>query len=142
MKPLYLIVASAIMAASLQSFAEDKPAKTGEKAAKPGAHMMEMREKMWTHMKTQNAELDQLATAMNSAEGGEKVEAIAAVVNKLVEIHREMNTRMLRMHERRIKAGSHMKGMMGGKMMKEEKKGSGITEQEKGTTEEKEHQQE
>ena len=150
MKPLYFIVASAIMAASLQSFAEDKPAKTEEKAAKPSAPMMEkpgtqmmgMRKEMWTNMQARNAELNKLVETMNSAQGTEKVDAIAAVVNKLVEIHIKMNTRMMRMHERRMKAGSHVKGMMGGKMLKEEKESRGITEQEKGTTQEKEHQQE
>jgi hypothetical protein len=141
MKPLKLIAAATVIAISLPAFAEDEPGMMGEKKAQPathmmgkhGHHMMGKREKMWTHIKTQNAELDKLAAAMNSAEGSEKVDAIAAVVNKLVEIHKEMSNKMMRMHKRHMGSPCpHMEGMMCGKMMEEEK----------GTEQEEEHQEE
>jgi hypothetical protein len=155
MKPLYLIVASAIMAFSLQSFAEDKPGMMKEETAKPGAHMMgkprakmkeesgthmmEMPKEMWTHMQARNAELDKLVETMNSAQGSEKVDAVAAVVNKLVEIHMDMSNRMMQMH----KSGKwHGCPMMGGKMMEGEKMGGEMMEKGNDTTRKEEHKHE
>jgi hypothetical protein len=139
MKPLYLIVASAIMAVSLQSFAEDKPGMMEEETAKPGAHMMGMPQEMWTHMQARNAELNKLVETMNSAQGNEKVDAIAAVVNKLVEIHMDMSNRMMQMH----KSGKmHGCPMMGGKMMEGNMKGGEMMEKGNDTTREEEHQHE
>ncbi len=108
-----------------------------------GTHMMD-KETMWKQMQTQNAELDTLVATMNSAEGNEKVDAIAAVVNKLVEIHKEVSTRMMHRYKGAMGPGSHMKGMTSGKMMEGEMMegetmGGGMMEQGKGTTKEEEH---
>ncbi len=121
-KPLYLIAATAIMAASLPALAEDNPGMMEEKTeqhgsqmmGEQGTHMMGKRdpkmmgkkcphmmdkETMRKHMQASNAELDKLVAAMNSAEGGEKVDAIAAVVNKFVEIHMDRSNRMMKMRK-------------------------------------------
>ncbi len=148
MKPFYLIVATAIVAASLPALAEDKPGMMEEKTEQHGAQMMgeqgaQMmgKETMWKHMQARNAELDKLVETMNSAQGGEKVDAIAAVVNKLVEIHMDMCNRMMKMHKSGKWHGCHpMKGMMGGKMTEGEKTGSEMMEKGKGKTEEEEHE--
>ncbi len=58
------------------------------------AQMAEMHQKMEAEMKAQDAELDKLVAAMNSATGEKKVDAIAAVVSKLVEQHKAMHEKM------------------------------------------------
>ena len=145
---LYLIAATAIIAASMPALAEENPGTMEEKTeqhgpqimgeqdshmmrkpgpnrmGKQGPHMM-AKETMWKHMQARNAELDKLVETMNSAQGAEKVDAIAAVVNKLVEIHTEMSERMMQMHKRRMgspKGGYNKNGMTGGKMMDGEAK--------------------
>ncbi|MEO5719111.1 MAG: hypothetical protein ABIR29_11125 [Chthoniobacterales bacterium] len=70
-----------------------------------------MEQKMEAQMKAQDAELDKLVAGMNSATGEKKVDAVAAVVNKLVEDRKMMHAQMAGMHEN--KHGRMMKhGMM------------------------------
>ncbi len=150
MNKLYLIAATAIIAASLPALAEDKPGMMEEKTEQHGPQMMgeqgthmthkETKETMWKHMQARNAELDKLVETMNSAQGTEKVDAIAAVVNKIVEIHMDMNNWMMQMHKSGMWHGCPMKGMMGGKMMEREEMGSGMMEKGKGTTKEEEQE--
>ncbi len=78
------------------------------------AQMAEMHQKMEAEMKAQDAELDKLVAAMNSATGEKKVDAIAAVVSKLVEQHKAMHEKMGAMHEK----------MQGGMMKHDMKKGN------------------
>ena len=118
MKPLKLIATATIIAASLPALAEDKSGMMEEKTEQQGTqmmgtHMMD-RETMLKHMQANNAELDKLVAAMNSAQGNEKVNAIAAVVNKLAEIHKEMSNRMMQRFKSGMGSGSRMKGMMSG----------------------------
>ncbi len=63
------------------------------------AKMAEMHQKMEAEMKAQNAEVDKLVAAMNSATGEKKVDAIAAVVSKLVEQRKAMGEKMAEMHK-------------------------------------------
>lgn len=50
-----------------------------------GWNMMEWHQKALDKFKAQNAELDRLVQTMNSAQGPQKVDAIAAVINKAME---------------------------------------------------------
>ena len=50
------------------------------------------------HMAKQNARLGELLDTMNSAEGAGKVDAVAAVVNALVDRHRRVHGSMHRAH--------------------------------------------
>ena len=52
---------------------------------------------MMSRWKDQEAELDKLVTDMNSAPSDKKVDAIAAVVTKLVEQRKAMHERMQKM---------------------------------------------
>ena len=78
------------------------------------AQMAEMHQKMDAEMKTQNAELDKLVAAMNSATGEKKVDAIAAVVSKLVEQRKAMQEKMAAMHKK-MEDGMMKHEMMKGK---------------------------
>jgi uncharacterized coiled-coil protein SlyX len=62
--------------------------------------MAEMHQKMEAEMKTEDAELDKLVSEMNTATGEKKVDAIAAVVNKLVEQRKSMHEKMETMTEK------------------------------------------
>jgi hypothetical protein len=73
--------------------------------------MMKMHEKMMADMKAGDARLDALVKSMNAAAGDAKTNAIAAVVNELVQQHKAMHAHMGEMHQ-------HMMGgqqMMGGR---------------------------
>lgn len=56
-----------------------------------------MQKKMQAEMKEKDAELDKLVATMNSAEESKKADAIAAVVNKMVEQRKGMHGNMMRM---------------------------------------------
>ncbi len=58
-----------------------------------------MEQKMEAQMKAQDAELEKLVAQMNSATGEKKVDAVAAVVNKLVEDRKMMHAKMGAMHK-------------------------------------------
>jgi uncharacterized coiled-coil protein SlyX len=64
------------------------------------AWMQEMHQKMEAEMKAEDAELDKLVSEMNTATGEKKVDAIAAVVNKLVEQRKAMHQKMETMTEK------------------------------------------
>ena len=85
----------------------------GEMMKGDPAKMAEMHQKMEAEMKAQDAELDKLVAAMNSATGEQKVNAIAAVVSKLVEQRKAMHAEMAKMP----------KNMQGGMMKHDMMKG-------------------
>jgi len=62
---------------------------------------------MMAQMDSANAQLATLTEAMNKASGGKKTEAMAAVINALVQDRLRMQGMMKMMHE-------HMEKMMGG----------------------------
>ena len=56
--------------------------------------MMPMHSKMMEMQKTQDAEIDKLLAEMNAATGEKRVDAIVAVINKLVEQRKTMHAEM------------------------------------------------
>ena len=70
--------------------------------------MMKMHEQMLAEMKAGEAKLDELARAMNTATGNAKVNAVAAVVNELVQQHKVMHSRMGQMHQHMMGTGGMM----------------------------------
>jgi len=60
----------------------------------------ERHEAMMERMRTHQEKLDELVAAMEAAEGQDKVEAIAAVVEELVTQRKARMARMQEMHER------------------------------------------
>ncbi len=71
------------------------------------ADMMKIREQMMAEMKASEAKLDTLVKDMNATAGETKINAIVAVVNKLVQQNKAMHERMGQMHQQ----------MMGGRGM-------------------------
>lgn len=73
--------------------------------------MMDMHNKMQADMKRMDTELDGLVTAMNQAPAGQKkVEAIAAVINKMVEQRKAMQNEMMGMQMQDMQhMGEHMR---------------------------------
>ena len=122
MKPKYilsLVIAAALSAAVL--IAQVPPAGPmkgmiqGDKS-----RMTEMHQKMEAEMKAQDAELDRLVAEMSAATGDRKVDAVAAVVAKLVEQRKAMHSQMSGMHGDMMDAMECCKsgkGMMGHDMM-------------------------
>ena len=93
-----MIIAATLPASAL--FAQEEHGKMDDMMKGDHAQMAEMHQKMDAEMKTQNAELDKLVATMNSATGEKKVDAIVAVVSKLVEQRRAMQEKMAAMHKK------------------------------------------
>jgi hypothetical protein len=97
--------------------------------------VMQMRQKMLSDMKSADAELGKLAGEMNSAPESKKLDAMAAVINKMVEQRRAMDEKM---PEMQIKMMQHLMGHMeAGKesismcpMMKQMKQSGGTSKDE------------
>ena len=81
---LAIIVAAALPGATL--LAQGEHGKMGD--------MKEMHQKMDAEMKAQEADLDKLVAEMSAATGDKKVDAVAAVVAKLVEQRKAMHAKM------------------------------------------------
>ena len=62
--------------------------------------MMPRHEMMREMQKAQDEEIDKLAGKMNSAHGDERIDAIVAVLNKLIEQRKEMHDKMAAMMTR------------------------------------------
>jgi hypothetical protein len=60
----------------------------------PSTEGMKMHQQMMSDMKAADGKLDQLAKAMNGATGDARINAIADVVNELVNQHKSMHARM------------------------------------------------
>ncbi len=69
---------------------------------------------MMSNWKDQDAELDKLVAEMNSAPADKKVDAVAAVVAKLVEQRKAMHEQMQKMMSANEKEGMRMCRMMMG----------------------------
>lgn len=86
------------------------------------ADMMQWHQKMVDRMKAQDAELDRLAQEMNAAQGDKKVDAIAALINKMMENRKAWHAEMEAAHKKmmemkgtpegaKMEAGKTRKGM-------------------------------
>ena len=86
-----LITACALLSAA--SFAQD-PGFMEKLDAKKHRELMPRHAKMQEEQKKQDAELAPLLAAMNDATGEKRVDALIAVVNKLVEQRKAMHEKM------------------------------------------------
>ena len=89
---LAIIVAAALPNAVLHAqpgppWMKDNPPKVSE-----------MHQKMETERKAQDAEIDKLVTEMNSATGDRKMDAMAALLTKIVDQRKAMREKMDGMH--------------------------------------------
>jgi cell division protein FtsL len=74
-------------------FAEDPSPMQGMDKQKH-REMMPMHAKMMEEQKVQDAEIEKLQAEMNAATGEKRVDAIVAVINKLVEQRKAMHEKM------------------------------------------------
>ena len=102
-----MLACAALAAAPLRA---EEPAKESKCAKKP--EMEKKMEAMEAKMKAEAAEFDKLIDAMNTSIGDKKIEAMAAVINKMAQKQKEM----------KAKCDAMMKGGMDmGKMKKDGK---------------------
>jgi len=88
--------AAVVIAGLLQSatlFAQDPGSMQGMDKQKH-REMMPRHAKMMEEQKAQDAEIDKLMAEMNAATGEKRVDAIVAVINKLVEQRKAMREKM------------------------------------------------
>ena len=76
--------------------------------------MMEKKQQMMQKCKMMDARLDELVAAMNTATGQQKIDAMAALLNELVQQRKSMHEMMMNMQ------GGMMHGKMQGGMMQGE----------------------
>ena len=82
-----------------------------------GAHkgeMMEWHQKMMEKIKAQDAELDTLVQEMNAASGEKKVDAIASIVNKVMEERKAWHAEMEERHKKMMDWMENEKSKMPG----------------------------
>ena len=104
MKKISILAAGLMAAASLGTpvFAQEmKHEKMGDMMDEHHSEMMQKHKQMEAAMQKEDAELATLAAKMNSATGDDKVAAIAAVLNKLVELRKQHHEEMSAMHDSR-----------------------------------------
>lgn len=105
-----VLVSALLIGASLPAVAQLTPSDTtpsdttGETNQWSGHHMghehwKAMHEQMAAEIKAQDAELEQLLTQMTNAPAAQKLDAVSAVVSKLVEDRLAMHQKMESMHE-------------------------------------------
>ena len=83
-----VVVAGLLQSATL--FAQDSGAMKGMDKQKH-REIMPVHAKMIEEQKVQDAEIDKLRAEMNAATGDKRVDAIVAVLNKLIEQRKTMN---------------------------------------------------
>jgi hypothetical protein len=100
-----ILAAVAILAIAAPSWGEDNPGQPKQNMRQMCSEMMQ---KMQSEIKSQDAELDQLVKAMNAAKGDQKVQAMAAVVNKLVQQRTAAHAKMAEMCNRMMQGMPEM----------------------------------
>ena len=104
MKTTYLLVALIAATLPLTAVRAEDTAKTEATEQKqeqssdtPEMKSMMGKGQMMSNLKDQDAELDKLVAEMNSASADKKLDAVAAVVSKLVEQRKAMHEQMQKM---------------------------------------------
>ena len=92
-----LMIAAACMMFGAPALAQDIE-KMNQLSKEEHREMMPRHEIMREMQKVQDEEIDKLAEKMNSARGEERIDAIVAVLNKLIEQRKEMHDKMAAMH--------------------------------------------
>ena len=87
---------------------------TTDQKQEQSSDTMGMKGKMMSNWKEQDAELDKLVAEMNSAPADKKLDAVAAVLTKLVEQRKAMHEHMQKMMSANEKEGMGMCRMMMG----------------------------
>ncbi len=94
------ILISALLAGTTLPLAAQTPENTGGTNQPPShAQWKVLRQQMAAEIKAQDAELEQLVTQMNNAPEAQKLDAVAAVVSKLVEDRLAMHQQWEMIHQ-------------------------------------------
>jgi hypothetical protein len=93
---------------------ETSQTETSDQKQEQSSDTMGMKGKMMSNWKEQDAELDKLVAEMNSAPADNKLDAVAAVLTKLVEQRKAMHEQMRKMMAANEKEGMGMCRMMMG----------------------------
>jgi gas vesicle protein len=116
-KGMLSLTVGVIAAASLVAPASGQEMEQGKMGGMMEQHhtaMMQMHQQMETAWKKEDAELDKLLTQMNSTTGDQKIQAMAAVINKLVELRKKNHDEMSAMHNDMSNSmQKRMRGMSG-----------------------------
>ena len=103
-----------VISAEDSSKAETSDQKQEQNSEMTGMKGMMGKGQMMSNWKDQDAELDKLVAEMNSAPADKKLDAVAAVVAKLVEQRKAMHEQMQKMMSANEKEGMRMCRMMMG----------------------------
>ncbi len=112
---LFSIVAAGVLCATGAIAQETDPAMAcgsmmpGMMGEKRG-EIMQWHQKMMEKFKAQNAELDKMVQEMNAASGDKKVEAIAAIINKVMEERKAWFAEMEARHNKMMEWMQNKKG--------------------------------
>jgi hypothetical protein len=121
---LVILIAAALPLAAIIAEDAGKTETTDQKqdqnSEMTGMKRMMGEEQMMSNWKDQDAELDKLVAEMNNASAEKKLDAIAAVVTKLVDQRKAMHEQMQKMMSANEKEGIGMCRMMMGMDMGEE----------------------
>src|SRR5437762_174607 len=97
MKSQYLLgiaIAASLSGAALLAQDQTPAMPMGGMHGMKHGEMMPVHEKLQELLKTQDAEIDKLAAEMNAATGEKRLDAVVAVVNKMIEQRKEMHAEM------------------------------------------------
>jgi hypothetical protein len=113
---LILLIAAALPMAGL--IAEDTGNKQAAQTQEQNSRTTGKDQMMCESFSQQDTELEKLVADMNSAPADKKLDAIAAVVTKLIEQRKAIHEQMAKMMSADEKTGMHMCEMMTGMDMK------------------------
>jgi hypothetical protein len=111
---LATLIAAATLSLTATPAEETGQTETTDQKQAQSSETMGMKGKMMSNWKDQDAELDKLVAEMNSAPADKKLDAVAAVVTKLVEQRKAMHEHMQKMMAANEKEGMGMCRMMMG----------------------------
>lgn len=94
MKTMPILAISVAMATGVMSARAQSPGTMQQMDTKLHRELMPVHVKLLEEQKLQDAEMAKLLTEMNSAKGERRIDAVVAVVNKLVEQRKATQERM------------------------------------------------
>jgi hypothetical protein len=114
MKTTHLLATLIAATLPLTAIPAEDTGETTDQKQEQSSDTMGMKGKMMSNWKDQDAEVDKLVAEMNSAPADKKLDAVAAVLNKLVEQRKAMHEQMQKMMSANEKEGMGMCRMMMG----------------------------
>ena len=114
MKTTHLLATLIAATLPLTAIPAEDTGETTDQKQEQSSDTMGMKGKMMSNWKDQDAEVDKLVAEMNAAPADKKLDAVAAVLTKLVEQRKAMHEHMQKMMSANEKEGMGMCRMMMG----------------------------